>query len=595
MVSNQTINIPTNIHSGFLENTLTQDITTLEAIYDLIDNSIDAARRDIFKNKEFVSDMYGMPKDYSGYCINITVNDKEIIISDNSLGFSKYDLENKSFMIGKPSNHEFGIGQYGIGLKRALLKIGRKYSLTTDDNKNRFVADFSNKDIVGDKDFITSKIMTSHNEKSTTFKINQLRPNILPDIKSEAWYDNAIKGISQRYTIYLEKGLKINIEYFKKQKINIDSVLVKIRKNSRFKPFIKNYDLGNGVTAIINAGIHEKYLFPEEDGYSRSNTSKISKEFGIYIICNDRVIVGHSTESIHGWKTKWHNEYNGFVCIVRFISKDPSLLPMNTAKTAITVDAAIFLDAASKIQPIVDDYRKNIKLRYSGGTDEVQLGANLYGKDDLVLEDEYNKGIEINHPEHTQVKNHNEKDTDKNKDCNVDLNSSESNQLNLPNLINGDDINATIKPLQAKYLTKIPVSNLINKALIQADIRKLTQLYNSICTLSLKSHGSIVVIALSVFYESLGTYLGKKNDQDIHSFFNQNTITSRTSQSYTKSEFKDIAHAISYIHKESNSIKHNKDYRMETAVQMIPILEKLEKVTADMLAHYALTKNDKTD
>lgn len=590
MTYNEIIKIPTKTHSGFLENTLTQDITTLEAIYDLIDNSIDAARRDIFKNGNFVSDIYGMPKDYGGYCVNIAVDEKEISINDNSLGFSKNDLENRSFIVGEPSNHEFGIGQYGIGLKRALLKIGEKYSLITDDSKDRFIIDFSNKDIVGDKDFITSKVMKSQNEKSTTFIIKDLRSNILPDIQSEAWYKNAIKGISQRYTIYLEKGLKINIKYFEKQKIDIDSVLVKIRKNSRFKPFMKSYDLGSGVTAIINAGIHYRYLFPEENNYSRSNTSKISNEFGIYIICNDRIIVSHSTESIHGWKTKWHNEYNGFICIVRFISKDPSLLPMNTAKTAITVDSAIFLDAASKIQPIVDDYRKNIRRRYSGMNDEVQLGEGLYDEDDIESS-ERSDDEEVTTTAKPQNEDVSEEEVTSTRDHTLKESDSENKQLGLPNISEESSSNIGNKPLQIKDLTKIPVSELISLALSRADIRKLTQLYNSICTLSLKSHGSVVVIALSVFYESLGTYLGKKDDQDIHSFFNQNTIKARVTQDYTKKEFKEITNSISYIHKESNSIKHDKDYRMETAVQMIPVVEKLEKVTADMLSYYASNKN----
>ena len=75
MTNNNSIQIPTNAHSNVLENTLTQDITTLEAIYDLIDNSIDAARRDIFTNKNFTADDYGMPQDYSGYSIEVVVND----------------------------------------------------------------------------------------------------------------------------------------------------------------------------------------------------------------------------------------------------------------------------------------------------------------------------------------------------------------------------------------------------------------------------------------------------------------------------------------------------------------------------------------
>jgi len=103
----------------------------------------------------------------------------------------------------------------------------------------------------------------------------------------------------------------------------------------------------------------------KKKNYSLSNNRAITSEFGLYFICNDRVIVAASSSSEHGWKTnKWHSEYNGFVCLVRFVSEDSKKMPWNTAKTALKTDSTLFLKIKEKIQPVADFYRGEIKKKY---------------------------------------------------------------------------------------------------------------------------------------------------------------------------------------------------------------------------------------
>lgn len=45
------LSIDTGVSATFLEEALTKDVTTLEAIFDLVDNSIDAARDWLIANK----------------------------------------------------------------------------------------------------------------------------------------------------------------------------------------------------------------------------------------------------------------------------------------------------------------------------------------------------------------------------------------------------------------------------------------------------------------------------------------------------------------------------------------------------------------
>ncbi len=59
--------INTGIDPLFLAETLTTDIELTDALFDLIDNSIDAARDKLLLQPDLKYDNYGLPADYSGY------------------------------------------------------------------------------------------------------------------------------------------------------------------------------------------------------------------------------------------------------------------------------------------------------------------------------------------------------------------------------------------------------------------------------------------------------------------------------------------------------------------------------------------------
>lgn len=553
--------INTGIQKGYLENSLTQDISSLEAIYDLIDNSIDAARRDIFRSKIAILDEYGMPSDYTGFQIDITVNEKEIKIKDNCSGFSAKDLETRAFFIGSPSSHDYGIGQYGIGLKRALLKMGDEYTFLTDNGTERISAHLTNNDLTSENT-ITPKIEPSEGDTKSYFAITKLKDAILPDITAEIWYENAYRGIQQRYTIYLEKGLVINIKYQDNSKVSVKHKFVAIREDEGFKPLKFGYYVEDGVYIDIVAGVHADYRFSDEKSYSLASNRALTDDFGIYIVCNDRVIVSSSTEKQYGWATRWHSEYNGFVCIVRFISSDPTLLPINTAKTAVTTDAHLFLKVAEKIQPIADDYRRKVSPKRRKNNPHITFGDQL----DFLDENE-----PFNHPG-INTRKPNTKSAIIQKTATSRKTSSQKPQV-------------VAKPKVAnKKIKTLPKNSKLVNAINKLNNRKLSQFYESMCNLSVDKYPSILAVTLSVFYESLSRILGNNNpNADIGGYFNHNTIKARVTGIYSSEQIKEFQLSIKYIQEEANLIKHNKNYRMETAINLVPRVELLENITIDMI------------
>lgn len=228
------LNIGTS--ANFLEQILTKDVSTLEAIYDLIDNSIDAARNSIFEKKEAALDQFGLPTSYKGYSVDIEINADYFSIEDNCFGISEEMLVNKTFVIAESSNHNYGIGQYGIGLKRSLLKMGNQYSFEIDNSNNKYSAKFNNEYFGLNKKIITD-VNTTSGSTYTLFTVTNLKEEVQKDIQNERWLKNAIKGLQDRYSIYFSKGFVINLKYFgEAANLTLIQTVPNLRTDGKFLP-----------------------------------------------------------------------------------------------------------------------------------------------------------------------------------------------------------------------------------------------------------------------------------------------------------------------------------------------------------------------
>ncbi|MCF3126934.1 ATP-binding protein [Acinetobacter soli] len=112
---------------------LTRDIPLNRAILDLIDNSVDAA------NSIMISE--GL-NDLSNFEINIVITKDMFQISDNCGGFDLKTGQKYAFRFGrdpKAPPTPNSVGQFGVGMKRTLFKLGEKFKvITKSKNDNGF-------------------------------------------------------------------------------------------------------------------------------------------------------------------------------------------------------------------------------------------------------------------------------------------------------------------------------------------------------------------------------------------------------------------------------------------------------------------------
>lgn len=108
---------------AFFVRMITRDISLEDCILDLIDNSVDGAW-----NLEGSRPM-GLAEgaDLSAYSIAIQASPERFVIRDNCGGMTLDNAVEHAFSFGRSSTAEhddFSIGVYGIGMKRAVFKLG---------------------------------------------------------------------------------------------------------------------------------------------------------------------------------------------------------------------------------------------------------------------------------------------------------------------------------------------------------------------------------------------------------------------------------------------------------------------------------------
>jgi hypothetical protein len=108
----------------FFVGMLTRDIELSDAILDLLDNCLDGIvrqKKEANKNQN--------PQFYKGYYSTLTIMQDKFIIEDNCGGIPREITEKYAFRMGRSSDKIDDdlptVGIYGIGMKRAIFKIGR--------------------------------------------------------------------------------------------------------------------------------------------------------------------------------------------------------------------------------------------------------------------------------------------------------------------------------------------------------------------------------------------------------------------------------------------------------------------------------------
>ncbi|WP_449288428.1 ATP-binding protein [Marinobacter salarius] len=334
----------------FFISMITRDISLEDCILDLIDNSVDA----ISKNHPEVQD--GNGDKYKNYPVELTFDGDSFEIKDNSGGISLSDAKDYAFRFGRPDDDQQDeesntIGHYGIGMKRAIFKLGNKVWIQSSTGSESFELDLDveewRKSDRPEWEFTLDNVMEENTTISpgTHIKITQLHPNIERRLKDPNFETTLVNTLKRDYSFIISHGLELYING-----TEIEERLPSFKSGDSIKPHRATTEY-EGIKITITAGMA---ITPEDDD-SAEKRRPDSELYGWYVVCNERVVVAGDKSMMTGWGVKrvpsWHPQYYGFIGIVTFEGSAGDL-PWTTTKRNIDPTHPAYTKALSMMKDI---------------------------------------------------------------------------------------------------------------------------------------------------------------------------------------------------------------------------------------------------
>ncbi|MDW8802461.1 ATP-binding protein [Clostridium sp. A1-XYC3] len=311
----------------FFIDMITRDIQLEKAILDLIDNSIDGAKRSgIFEGKE----------------IMLTMNKDKFQICDNCGGFSINIAENYAFKFGRTTlklasenQVEYSIGRFGVGMKRTLFKLGNRFKVESRTEKEHFTIEVDVNEWKSKDDELWNFELKKQNYNKeerwtgTRITVTELNSDIIQSFAESELANSSLKSeIGYSYAKLINKGLKIIVNG-----MEINASDVEMIYDDEIRPSVRKLKIA-GTDIQIIAGISEAK--PSDAGW--------------YIYANDRLLLMADKSKTTGWGVKgedlslpqFHASKAMFRGVVFMNSKDVTKLPLTTTKVGVDVDSELY-------------------------------------------------------------------------------------------------------------------------------------------------------------------------------------------------------------------------------------------------------------
>jgi Histidine kinase-, DNA gyrase B-, and HSP90-like ATPase len=337
----------------FFVDMLTKDIELEDAILDLLDNCIDGIQRSI--GSQEVTDM-----PYQGFWARINFSADRFTIEDNCGGIPLEVAKTYAFRMGRPVSIDEKdlkintIGTYGIGMKRAIFKMGHSsqiVSQTQDDSFRVLISpDWVNSD---EWKLPFENVDRSMSSNGTIIQITDIRDGIKEEFAAaDSTLSNSLSGkISCHYSYIIKKGFTVFVNDQEVLPSSFDLLwegadkITDPHKNA-IAPYLyqSTYD---GVSIELAVGFYRKTATASEVAREAKGTRTSSENAGWTIICNDRVVVYRDKTRLTGWGEagvpNYHPQFISIVGTVHFRSNEPRKLPITTTKRGLDVSSDLYL------------------------------------------------------------------------------------------------------------------------------------------------------------------------------------------------------------------------------------------------------------
>jgi hypothetical protein len=208
----QTKTVPAAPTKRFFTEMLTRDIELQDALLDLLDNCVDGILRGTKTKKPSNPD-----KPYAGFWAKIVFNEKKFQIADNCGGIPLDLAEKYAFMMGRPRDEGDSdiptVGMYGIGMKRAIFKMGWSGRVISQTKTEAFEVVISKAWMADDENWILPLefIKPPLKAQGVVIDVEDLRPNVAQTFSKvgSSFGDRFKSLVAEHYGFIINKGFSV--------------------------------------------------------------------------------------------------------------------------------------------------------------------------------------------------------------------------------------------------------------------------------------------------------------------------------------------------------------------------------------------------
>lgn len=349
---------------SFFVSMLTRDIDLQDAVLDLLDNCVDGAIRTRSKEKADEDSL----KDFWAH---IKFNKQKFVIEDNCGGIPWKLADNYAFRMGRPEEVEpepGTIGVVGIGMKRAIFKLGRECYVHSNHKDDAFLVTIPPEWFQRDDlwQFDAKREEPATHRFGTIIEVTELTDSAALAFGAGSEFRATFPAtVAEAYSLLIQKGFRVTIN---EDEVRPRPVRLCFEEHDNpkkdgelIRPYIYNGRM-DGVDVFLAVGYRSRLPTATEQD-DEAKASFAAREAGWTIACNDRVVLSNDRSIKTGWGfagvPNFHNQFSCIAGIVEFRSQDMAKLPITTTKRGVDTGKDIYTLVRQRMQEGLKQFTRN--------------------------------------------------------------------------------------------------------------------------------------------------------------------------------------------------------------------------------------------
>lgn len=327
----QRLSVNAHPTKNFFVEMLIRDVDLLDSVVDLVDNSVDGARR-----------LRGPRGRYDGLKVELDFDHRHFSIRDNCGGISLAIARDYAFRFGREDvdprsgSHDGEIGQFGVGMKRTLFKLGWYFKVVSQTTADAFVLEQDVQEWRRSADWEFEMLADTDtannlNDTGTTITVTNLRASTSEDFRNNVWEARLRADVRTKHRRALDKGMVVTVNGNR-----LEPMPLGLHESDDLKPIARNIELDGEVHVRLLAGV----------------STSTRADAGWYVFLNDRLVIGPDRTALTVWEgggsavrgggVAYHDQFARFRGFALLESASSAALPWTSTKTGVDVDSAVW-------------------------------------------------------------------------------------------------------------------------------------------------------------------------------------------------------------------------------------------------------------